>query len=138
MNDIKENAMENLETTITLETDRDLLLSGIRELSRGNESAALETFTRALAGMGDTSLEALCSARLLLLRREPAAAACVLDALIAAEPSLAEARFLMGKACQDSGRMFDAVRSYREALALDASDRRAAQALAELLDVQEP
>jgi predicted Zn-dependent protease len=138
MNDCKEKLMNHLETTIVMEPDRGLLLSGIRELSRGNEKEALETFTRALAGMGDASLEALCSARLLLIRRQPMEAVRVLQTLVAQKPALSEAHFLLARAYQDSGRMFDAVRSYRKSLALDPSDRRAALAIGELLDVQEP
>jgi cytochrome c-type biogenesis protein CcmH/NrfG len=138
MNDAKENAMENIDTTIVMESDQNLLLSGVRELSRGNEGAALETFTRALAGMGDSTLEALCSARLLLLRREMPQATRVLESLRSREPSCAEASFLLGEAYRETGRLFDAVQSFRMAVALDASDRRAAQALTEILDVQEP
>ena len=118
--------------------NQDLLLSGVRELSHGNEQAALESFTRALADMEDAALGALCSARLHLLQREAAEAIRVLETLTAREPLMAEAHFLLGKAYQERCRLFDAIRSYRTVLSLDPSDQRAAQALDELLDVQEP
>jgi tetratricopeptide (TPR) repeat protein len=123
--------------TITLEGPaRQLLLDGIRELSRGNELAALETFSRALDG--DASIGALCTARLRLLRREHAKAQEGLEALIEREPGLAEAHFLIGTAHRGQFRTPEAIRSFREALRLDPGHARAALELADLLDVQEP
>ncbi len=123
-------------TTVTIEAPQELLLSGIREFSRGNEGAALEAFACALSG--DSVLGALCSARLRILHREHGAARALLEKLIDREPELAEAYFLLGQVHQACFRLFDAIACFRRALALEPADRRAAAALSNLLDVQEP
>ncbi len=119
-----------------MNTTNEQVLYGIRELSRGNDGEALEAFTRALEG--SSSLGELCSARLHILRREYAAAQVVLERLIGQEPKLAEAHFLIGQVHQANCRLFESIASFRTALALDPDDRRAASALSDLLDVQEP
>lgn len=111
-------------------------MTGIRELSRGNEQAALRSFARALAD--DPCLAALCTARLHLLSREPEQALRTLRSLAEREPGVAEASYLMGVAHRQAFRTFEALRSFREALRLDPSHARAAEALAELTNVDEP
>jgi Flp pilus assembly protein TadD len=129
---------DTITTTSTIDVPRELLLSGLRELSRGNEGDALEAFTRALSGSADASLGALCSARLLILHGELSAAQKLLEEAVAKEPGLAEAHVMLGQVHKTAYRTFDAARCFRAALALRPDDRRAAAALAELLDVQEP
>ena len=121
---------------MAMEPASDLLLDGIRELSRGSERGALETFMRVLDE--SASLGALCSARLHILRREPQLAAQVLAELLEREPGLAEAHYLLGTAYRASYRTFDAIRCFREALRLDPAHSRAASELSDLLDVQDP
>jgi Flp pilus assembly protein TadD len=127
---------ESIRSTVTMEPAGDLLLDGIRELSRGDERAALETFMGVLDG--DATLGALCSARLHILRREPEQAARTLAELIAREPGLAEAHYMLATVHRDGYRTFDAIRCFREALRLDPTHSRAAEGLSDLLDVQEP
>ena len=124
------------DSTMTIEGPQDLLLSGIREFSRGNEGAALEAFACALSV--DSVPGALCSARLRILHREHAAAQALLEKLIDREPELAEAYFLLGQVHQACCRLFEAIACFQRALALQPADRRAAAALSNLLDVQEP
>ena len=128
--------MEDHNSTMTIDAPQELLLSGIREFSRGNEGAALEAFASALSL--DSVLGALCSARLHMLRREHAAAQALLEKLIDREPDVAEAHFLLGQVHQARCRLFEAIVCFRRALALQPADRRCAAALANLLDVQEP
>ncbi len=128
--------MEDHNSTMTIDAPQELLLSGIRELSRGNEGPALEAFASALSL--ESVLGALCSARLRILRREHAAAQALLEKLIDREPDLAEAHFLLGQVHRSCCRLFEAVACFRRALALEPGDRHCAAALSNLLDVQEP
>jgi len=128
-----------------MKTENEQLLSGIRELSRGNDGEALEAFTRALtldptlgALTSDPALGALCSARLHILRRDYPSAQALLERLVARDPGLAEAHFLLGQVFHARCRLFEAIASYRRALQLRPDDPRAASALSDLLDVQEP
>jgi hypothetical protein len=41
---------------------KDLLLTGLVELSRGNDQAALDSFIRLLAGSEESTVAALCAA----------------------------------------------------------------------------
>ncbi len=130
------NTTQSIQTRAAAEAMEDMLLDGIRELSRGNEQAALETFARALDE--DGTVGALCSARLRILRREPDRAARTLAALIEREPGLAEAHYLLGTAHRGRCCTFEAIRCFREALRLDPGHARAASELHDLLDVQDP
>ena len=128
-----------------MKTENEQLLSGIRELSRGNDGEALEAFTRALAAdptpgaqSSHSILGDLCSARLYILRRDYPSAQALLERLVSRDPGLAEAFFLLGQVFQARCRLFEAIASYRRALELRPDDRRAASALSDLLDVQEP
>ncbi len=128
--------MVTTDRIVMIDAPQNLMLSGIRELSRGNDGEALEAFTEALKGR--SPLGDLCSARLHILRRQYAAAQALLENLIGREPDLAEAHFLLGQVHLASCRLFEAIASYRMAVALDPDDQRAASALSDLLDVQEP
>jgi Flp pilus assembly protein TadD len=129
---------QTMEPNSTAAPDGDLLVAGIRELSRGNDRTAFAAFERALAGSRDSTLGALCSARFLILDGRLDDARRVLGDLVEKRPDLTEAHYLLGRVHRDSFRMLDAVQSFREALRLDPVDRRAAAALGEILDVQEP
>jgi predicted Zn-dependent protease len=137
MNDSREDDMESTKELLSA-GGHDLLLGGLIELSRGNDAAALETFGRLLAGSGESTVAALCSAQLLMRRGDPLAAADVLRGLVERAPACAEARYLLGQAYARSYRIVDAARCYREALALSPCDAQARAALDELIDVQEP
>lgn len=130
--------MKDNTTVSTIDVPRALLVSGLRELTQGNEGGALEALARALPESADASLGALCSARLLILRGELQGAQRLLEEMVAEEPGLAEAHFMLGQVHRSCYRTFDALACFRTALALRPGDRRAAAALAELLDVQEP
>jgi tetratricopeptide (TPR) repeat protein len=132
----EENEMVNDNLTMTIDASQDLLLSGIRELSCGNEGAALAAFACALSV--DSTLGALCSARLHMLRREHAEALALLQELIDQEPDIAEAHFLLGQVYRACCLPFEAVACFRRVLALEPDDPRAAAALSLLLEVQEP
>jgi tetratricopeptide (TPR) repeat protein len=129
--------MTNREIVMDREPAGVLVLEGMRELSRGNEQAALAAFGEALAGTGDPHAE-LCNARLLVLRRRYDEAQGVLEELVRCGPGLAEAQVLLGIVYRETYRFFDAVRSFRAALRLDPRNEAAGDALRELLDVQEP
>jgi tetratricopeptide (TPR) repeat protein len=128
------NTIKSIQTTEMVEPMGTALLTGIRELSRGNDLAALETFAGALDG----SLGALCTARLQMLRREHDEARQTLEGLIEREPEIAEAHYLLGIVHRAGYRTFDAIRCFRQALRLDPWNSRAASELSDLLDVQEP
>jgi hypothetical protein len=132
----KENDMENANGTLTLDAPRGMVLDGIRALCAGRQEAALESFASALPG--ESELWALCSARLHLLRGEMHAARVRLEEVVARAPSMAEAHFMLGQVHRAACRTFEAMASFREALRREPSHRRAAAALAELLEVQEP
>jgi tetratricopeptide (TPR) repeat protein len=130
--------MTDMGTVVGMDRPKGMVLDGIRELSRGNEQAALEAFSQALTGADDPDTAALCAARLLVLRRQTDEAGKVLEDLVESRPDLAEARLLLGNVYRDSCRFFEAVRSFRAVLHLDPRNAEAAAALHELLDVQEP
>lgn len=123
--------------TMEIADGKTILLAGIRELSRGNEREALEAFARALEGTEDVTA-ALCAARRLILERAFGEAAVLLQELVRREPDLAEAHYLLGRAHQRMFQNPEAIRSFRQALALDPGDPRADASLRLLLDVQEP
>jgi Flp pilus assembly protein TadD len=122
----------------TMMNDTPSLLDGIRELSRGDERGALAAFERALCGAGAGVLGALCSARLLILRRRHADARVLLERLTATEPGMAEPWTMLGCVLREQCQTVDAARCFREALARDPSDARAAAGLGEIMDAQEP
>ena len=128
--------MKNDAATLTMELPADRLVEGILQLSAGREDAALESFASVLPG--ESTPWALCSARLHLLRGELAAARVRLEQVIAREPGLAEAYFMLGQVHRAAFRPFEAAACFRAALRLEPGHRRAASALAELLEVQEP
>jgi tetratricopeptide (TPR) repeat protein len=128
----------NQRPIMAMDGPQSLVMEGIRELYRGNEEGALEAFSMVLAGTGDALAAALCYARLLLLRRRYAEAVSALETLVRDEPDCLTAWLLLGTAQRASYRMFDAVRSYQAALALEPGNAEAAEALNELLEVQEP
>jgi predicted Zn-dependent protease len=138
MDDSREDEMENTKEILRSARENDLLLGGLIELSRGNDAEALECFGRLLAGSGESTVAALCSAQLLMRRGDPLAAVDMLQALVEREPGCAEARCLLGQAYARGYRIIDAIRCYREALALSPRDAQARAALDELIDVQEP
>jgi Flp pilus assembly protein TadD len=115
-----------------------LILQGIRDFSLGNEEEALAAFSHALAGTDDATSAALCSARLLILRRRNDEAVELLEALVDSKPGLADARLLLGTAQKNKGRIFEAMRSFRAALLLDPGNESAESALSEILEAQEP
>jgi tetratricopeptide (TPR) repeat protein len=123
---------------MTADGPKSLVLDGIRELSCGNEREALESFSLALAGSDGSGTAELCAARLLILRGRHDEAARALEGLLAGRPCCVEARVLLGAAHRGRNRLLEAIASYRAALVLDPANRGAAEALRELLDVQEP
>jgi predicted Zn-dependent protease len=138
MNYSREDDMENGQTIIRNTRENDLLLTGLIELSRGNDTAALESFCGVLSRSGESTVAALCSAQLLMKRGDPAAAAEILQRLIARAPARAEAHYLLGQAFAQAYRIADAIRCFRAALALSPADLQARAALDELINVQEP
>jgi tetratricopeptide (TPR) repeat protein len=130
--------MTDTEMVVGTDQPKGLVLEGIRELSRGNEQAALEAFSRALAGADDPDTAALCAARLLMLRARFDEAGRTLESLAEERPGLAEARLLLGYVYRRQCRFFDAIHSFRAALHLEPGNAVAEAALHELLDVQEP
>jgi tetratricopeptide (TPR) repeat protein len=116
----------------------ELVLEGIRELSRGNQEAALEAFGLALEDSDDPDTAALCAARLGILRMRFEEAERRLGEVLERRPYCVEALLLLGIAQRGQNRIFDALGSYREALRLDGGNERAAEELRELLEVQEP
>jgi hypothetical protein len=117
---------------------RGLLVAAIRELTRGNEREALESFHSVLSGADDPVTAALCSARLLIINRQFEEAASVLEDLLTRSPATVEAHLLLGIVHRETYRLFDAIGSFRAVLVLEPSNERAGEALRELLDVQEP
>ncbi len=112
------------------------MVTAVRDLSCGNEREALRSFARAFV---DTPrVAALCTARMLIMDGNPEAAALILRDVLAEEPGLVEARVLLGMAQRNACRMFEAMATFREALRLDPDNARAADALAELVEVDEP
>jgi predicted Zn-dependent protease len=138
MNYSMEDVMEDRQALPGSDRQNDLLLTGLIELSRGSEAAALETFSRLLSDSGESMVAALCSARLLMRRGDPAAAVEILRTLISREPASAEAHYLLGQAYARDYRLTEAIGCYRAALSLSPSDPQARAALDELIDVQEP
>jgi predicted Zn-dependent protease len=131
---------EVMEELVTMETanGKDVLLDGLVELSRGNDEGALEQFTRLLAGKGESSLAAMCSAQLLLKKGDAAAAVALLENARAEAPGSAALSYLLGTAYARTYRTFDAIACFRETLAIAPGDEQARVALDELLCVQEP
>ena len=130
--------MAHAENLILTDKSEDLLLAGLVELSRGNEEEALEAFVALLAGNEESRLASLCAAQLLMKRRDFPGAAAFLEGLVARDPELAEARFLLGQAYRGMHLTIEAIQSYRASLALDPANARAQAALDELTGVQEP
>jgi Flp pilus assembly protein TadD len=130
--------MTNTLTFTETDLRMSLILDGIRELSRGRDEEALEAFGRALAGTEEAPAAALCSARLLILRRRYDEATELLGELAEGRPDLAEAQMLLGRAHRARGRIFEAMRAFRAVLALEPWNASAEEALREILEVQEP
>jgi predicted Zn-dependent protease len=133
----REDVMEKI-TTMERAGGTDMLLEGLVELSRGNDEGALELFTHLLAGKGESSLAAMCSAQLLLKKGDAAAAVALLEKARTEAPGSAALSFLLGTAYARTCRTFDAIACFRETLAIAPGDEQAREALEELLCVQEP